>query len=196
MKQKAYYIAKAIARDQNRSLGRVVGDLILHSSRGAKGAPITMSDYGFPIFRCARPVTTDDVKALDDEIYLLDSNVLIALATPEHSLNARAVSWFRKGHRFATCPITQGAPFRFHLRAGMDATAESAKLLLETISSLPRHEFWTDDVSYLDVPTTGIAGHRQVTDAYLVLLAHKRGGSLATMDQALATVRSGTTLLA
>ena len=63
----AYYVAKAIARDQNRSLGRVVGDLILQSSKGAKGASIKMSDYGFPTFRCARPVTTEDVKALDDE---------------------------------------------------------------------------------------------------------------------------------
>src|SRR5437764_13027579 len=63
----AYYIAKAIARDQNRSLGRVVGDLILQASKGAKGASIKMSDYGFPTFRCSRPVTTDDVKALDDE---------------------------------------------------------------------------------------------------------------------------------
>ena len=63
----AYYIAKAIARDQNRSLGRVVGDLILQSSKGTKGVSIRMSDYGFPTFRCARPVTTDDVKALDDE---------------------------------------------------------------------------------------------------------------------------------
>jgi hypothetical protein len=63
----AYYLAKAIARDQNRSLGRVVGDLILQSSKGTKGASIEMSDYGFPIFRCARPVTTEDVKALDDE---------------------------------------------------------------------------------------------------------------------------------
>jgi hypothetical protein len=62
----AYYIAKAIARDQNRSLGRVVGDLILQSSKG-KGASITMSEYGFPTFRCTRPVTTEDVKALDDE---------------------------------------------------------------------------------------------------------------------------------
>jgi hypothetical protein len=35
----AYYIAKAIARDQNRSLGRVVGDLILQSSKGAKAHP-------------------------------------------------------------------------------------------------------------------------------------------------------------
>ena len=63
----AYYIAKAIARDQNRSLGRVVGDLILQSSKGTKGASIKMSEYGFPIFRCSRPVTTEDVKALDDE---------------------------------------------------------------------------------------------------------------------------------
>ena len=63
----AYFIAKAIARDQNRSLGRVVGDLILQSSKGAKGASITTSDYGFPTFHCTRPVTTEDVKALDDE---------------------------------------------------------------------------------------------------------------------------------
>jgi hypothetical protein len=63
----AYYIAKAIARDQNRSLGRVVGDLILQSSKGEKGSSIKMSDYGFPTFRCTRPVTTEDVKALDDE---------------------------------------------------------------------------------------------------------------------------------
>ena len=63
----AYYLAKAIAQDQNRSLGRVVGDLILQSVKGAKTASITMSDYGFPNFRCSRTVTTEDVKALDDE---------------------------------------------------------------------------------------------------------------------------------
>jgi hypothetical protein len=67
----AYYIAKAIARDRNRSLGRVVGDLILQSAKGpvgvSTGPSIQMSDYGFPTFRCSRPVTTEDVKALDDE---------------------------------------------------------------------------------------------------------------------------------
>ena len=63
----AYYIARAIARDQNRSLGRVVGDLILRSAKGSKGSTIEMSDYGFPTFRCVKPVTTEDVKALDDE---------------------------------------------------------------------------------------------------------------------------------
>lgn len=129
------------------------------------------------------------------KVYLLDSNVLIALATPEHSLNPRAAAWFRKGYRFATCPITQGALVRFHLREGVDSTAESAKILLKSISSLPRHEFWPDDASYLEMPTTGIVGHRQVTDAYLALLANKHAGVLATMDQALAALHPGVTLI-
>ena len=132
---------------------------------------------------------------MKSKVYLLDANVLIALSTPEHSLNARAAAWFRKGYRFATCPITQGALLRFHLRAGVDATAESAKFLLESISSLPRHEFWPDDASYLEMPTKGISGHRQVTDAYLALLARKHGALLATMDQGLAAVQAGTLLI-
>jgi hypothetical protein len=63
----AYFLAKAIARDQNRSLGRVVGDLILKSQPAETCALIGVSDYGFPIFRCTRPVTTEDVRALDDD---------------------------------------------------------------------------------------------------------------------------------
>ena len=63
----AYYLAKSIALDQNRSLGRVVGDLILKSARAGGGSAIEMSDYGFPTFRCVRPVTSDDVRAMDDE---------------------------------------------------------------------------------------------------------------------------------
>lgn len=129
------------------------------------------------------------------KVYLLDSNVLIALATPEHSQNALAAAWFRKGYRFATCPVTQGALVRFHLRAGAGASARSAKQLLESISALPRHEFWPDDVSYLEMPTTGIIGHRQVTGAYLALLARRHAGALATMDQALAAVHDGTVLI-
>ncbi len=43
------------------------------------------------------------------KVFLLDANVLIALATPDHALNTRAAAWFRKGYTFATCPITQGA---------------------------------------------------------------------------------------
>ncbi len=127
---------------------------------------------------------------MKSKVYLLDCNVLIALATPEHSLNARAARWFASGGgaRFATCPITQGALFRFHLRMGVGASANSAREMLATISAMPQHEFWADDVPYLEVPGTGIRGHRQVTDAYLVALAKRHGGVLATMDDGLAAV--------
>ena len=51
---------------------------------------------------------------------LLDANVLIALSTPDYTSDYtshdRARSWFQTDHQFATCPITQGAPLRFHLR--------------------------------------------------------------------------------
>ncbi len=55
---------------------------------------------------------------------------------------------------------------------------KSKVYLLESISSLPRHEFWGDDASYLDIPTKGIGGHRQVTHAYFVVLARKHGSSV------------------
>jgi hypothetical protein len=45
----------------------VVGDMIVRSANESKESTIEMSDYVFPTFRCARPVTTEDVKALDDE---------------------------------------------------------------------------------------------------------------------------------
>ncbi len=63
----ANYLAKATAQDQQLSFGRVVGGMILKRVPGAKGSPLRMSDYGFPVFRCVRPVTTEDVSALDDE---------------------------------------------------------------------------------------------------------------------------------
>lgn len=63
----AYYVAKEIARDKNLSLGRVIGDLILQSTNRLGTAAIEMSDYGFPTFRCTRPVTAEDVRSLDDE---------------------------------------------------------------------------------------------------------------------------------
>jgi hypothetical protein len=39
--------------------------------------------------------------------------------------------------------------------------------------------------------TRGIVGHRQVTDAYLVGLAVKRNGQLASMDEGLVALHPG-----
>jgi len=59
----AYQIAKTIAREQNRSLGHVVSQLIKAQPSG----PNHSFGDGFPTFRCVRRVTSEDVKALDDD---------------------------------------------------------------------------------------------------------------------------------
>ncbi len=116
---------------------------------------------------------------------LLDSNVLIALLVDDHVHHAAAETWFvGTSGNFATCPITQGSLIRLLIREGQPATA--AREVLAGASADPRHEFWPDDVRFIDVSTQGIVGHRQVADAYLAQLARARGSRLATFDQAMA----------
>jgi toxin-antitoxin system PIN domain toxin len=116
---------------------------------------------------------------------LLDANVLIALLVVDHVHHDAAESWFTgRSGSFATCPITQGSLTRLLLREGQSASAAHA--ILSGTAADPRHEFWPDDIPYIEVPTAGIIGHRQVTDAYLAQLARVRGSRLATFDQALA----------
>jgi uncharacterized protein len=116
---------------------------------------------------------------------LLDANVLIALVVDSHVHHGQAEAWFiASGTGFATCPITQGSLMRLLIREGQ--TAESARTVLQEITSNPRHEFWPDDASCRDIPVAGIIGHRQVTDAYLAHLARSYSARLATFDQALA----------
>ncbi len=60
--------------------------------------------------------------------------------------------------------------------------------LLRAQAALPNHEFWADDVSVLDSALfyhDRILGPRQLTDVYLLALAMKHGGRLATLDQAI-----------
>jgi toxin-antitoxin system PIN domain toxin len=96
-----------------------------------------------------------------------------------------AESWLADGNdRFATCPITQGSLMRLLIRQG--EPADTATAAVRGVSAHPRHDFWPDDVSYEDVRTSGVIGHRQVTDAYLAQLARARGGRLASFDHGLA----------
>jgi toxin-antitoxin system PIN domain toxin len=116
---------------------------------------------------------------------LLDANVLIALLVEDHVHHDAAENWFvGMNGNFATCPITQGSLIRLLIREGQPASA--AREILSGTTADPRHEFWPDDVPYTDVPSQGIIGHRQVTDAYLAQLARVHGSRLATFDQAMA----------
>jgi toxin-antitoxin system PIN domain toxin len=118
-------------------------------------------------------------------ISLPDANVLIALVATDHVHHDVAEGWFATAaDRFATCPITQGSLVRFLVRGGHPRNTVHA--VLTTLAEDGRHEFWPDDLSYRDVPLTGVIGHRQVADSYLAQLARERGGRLVTFDQGLA----------
>ncbi len=116
---------------------------------------------------------------------LLDTNVLIALLVADHVHHEPAEAWFAAStDPFATCPITQGSLVRLLIRDGQPAG--TAREIVRDMSAHPRHEFWPDDLSYSDLPTAGIIGHRQVTDAYLSQLARAHQGRLATFDEGMA----------
>ncbi|MCY3577609.1 MAG: VapC toxin family PIN domain ribonuclease [bacterium] len=118
---------------------------------------------------------------------LLDGNVLVALTISEHVHHDQAWDWFdSRDDPFATCPITQGTLLRYLLRAG--ETTQAALGALHQIVELRQHVFWPDEIGYDLSMMSGVIGHRQVTDAYLVELASYFGGSLATLDKALAAL--------
>jgi uncharacterized protein len=123
--------------------------------------------------------------------YLLDVNVLIALVWPEHSASAVASRWFslRGQEAWATCPMTQTALVRLLSNPSFSPRALSVAGALEALKhnlQLSGHQFWPDSiqmmqaVEQIEVP---LVGHQQITDAYLVALAMKHKGKLATLDR-------------
>jgi uncharacterized protein len=125
--------------------------------------------------------------------YLLDTNVLIALAWPNHVHHLEAQAWFaRKASAgFRTCPLTQTGFVRISSNPAFTSQAVTpgeALALLERVVRLPGHDFWPDDLSLQDAvgEIPALTGHRQITDAYLLGLAAARGGILATLDRAIA----------
>jgi predicted transcriptional regulator len=60
---------RSIARDTGRSLSAVVVDLMERGMQRRPGATIVKGRSGFPRFAAVgRPITTEDVRALEDEI--------------------------------------------------------------------------------------------------------------------------------
>jgi toxin-antitoxin system PIN domain toxin len=96
-----------------------------------------------------------------------------------------------KGDGWASCPLTQNGFVRVfsqptYRRSGTSAAA--ALDLLREASSKSDHVFWPDDISLLDVDRFNparILGPKQLTDIYLLGLAVKNGGRLATFDRAI-----------
>jgi uncharacterized protein len=121
--------------------------------------------------------------------FLLDVNVLIAMAWPTHHAHEKVQSWLvphaREG--WATCLLTQTAFVRILSNPAFspDAlTPADAVRLLEANLAHPSHRFWADEISLAQALKSflpRLRGQQQVTDAYLLGLAIQRKGKLVTM---------------
>jgi toxin-antitoxin system PIN domain toxin len=124
--------------------------------------------------------------------FLLDVNVLIAMAWPTHRAHEKVQEWLGRHARegWATCPLTQTAFVRILSNPAFSPNAltpADALALLQANLGHPAHRFWPDDLSLvqaLEPFAPRLAGHQQVTDAYLLRLAMHKKGKFATMDRA------------
>jgi toxin-antitoxin system PIN domain toxin len=126
-------------------------------------------------------------------IALLDVNVLVALAWPNHEHHHIATEWFWRNqrHGWATCPLTQSGFVRVSSNNRVLPSAKSpreAATLLREIVAVPGHVFLPDEISLITsrfVDTRRLMGHRQVTDAHLLGIALGHGAKLATLDRSI-----------
>jgi toxin-antitoxin system PIN domain toxin len=124
--------------------------------------------------------------------FLLDVNLLIALFDPDHVHHEAAHVWFgiHRSSGWATCPLTENGLVRILSNPAYSPAAERAAEIARRLRSFREsghHVFWPDDVSVCDASVFSLTvGHRQISDVYLLALAVRRGGRLATFDRSIA----------
>lgn len=124
-------------------------------------------------------------------VALLDVNVVVALFDPDHVHHEVAHDWFadHRANGWATCPLTENGFLRTAIALSRGREPVSVADLSDAFrafTSSGKHEFWTDDVSLLDAGVFEpwpVLGHQQLTDVYLLAMAVKRKGVLATFDR-------------
>jgi uncharacterized protein len=124
-------------------------------------------------------------------VALLDVNMLVALFDPDHVHHDLAHDWFADHRRggWATCPITETGFIRVVSNPKYQPVPIRPAAVTEQLRKFcasGHHHFWPDSVSLRDdalFDLSAIGGHRQLTDVYLLGLARKMGGTLATFDR-------------
>ncbi len=124
-------------------------------------------------------------------IALLDVNVLVALAWPNHVFHGSARKWFQEQQPrgWATCPTTENAFIRVSSNKKIIPEAKSpreAALFLRDLVALEGHVFWPEEASIINdrwISIDKIHTHHQITDAHLLSLALSHRGILATFDR-------------
>jgi toxin-antitoxin system PIN domain toxin len=122
-------------------------------------------------------------------MYLLDANILIAMADPGHVYHTRVQQWFhaQPGRGWATCPLTENAFLRI-LSAptypGSPGDPMTVRQLLTRMCAFPGHQFWDDHLTLSDtVRFPALPASKHLTDLYLLALAASHHGMLATLDR-------------
>jgi toxin-antitoxin system PIN domain toxin len=125
---------------------------------------------------------------------LLDVNVLIALFDEAHVHFERAWRWWSAdmGDGWASCPLTQNGFLRVVSQPSYrnPVPLTFAREFLDRQVAETDHAFWPDDISLLDPARFDRRlnlGPRQLTDVYLLGLAVKNNGRLATLDRGIPT---------
>ena len=127
---------------------------------------------------------------------LLDVHVLIALLWTRHEHHAVAHRWFAGAAEqgWATCTLTQLGFLRIVCNAAFSSEAvrpAQATAVLKANLRHPAHQEWKDPwgaAAVLEPLADRLVGHRHVTDTYLLGLAAKHDGRLATFDRGLDTL--------
>ena len=99
---------------------------------------------------------------------LLDVNVLIALAWPNHVHHEAARAWFtgRRREGWATCLLTEAGFVRVSCNPSVvrhSVTPADAILHLRRLRRLESHAFWSLDRSLLELPEGGTRPHSGVS---------------------------------
>jgi uncharacterized protein len=132
---------------------------------------------------------------------LLDVNVWLALFDERHAHHAIASELMSRPQvKIATCPLTENGVFRILSMPSYylgRLTYPQIRDMLQKVCAQVDHQFWPDDLSLRSddvLDWTRMTGHNQITDAYLLALAVKQGGCLASFDQkiGLSSVKNAT----
>lgn len=120
------------------------------------------------------------------------------LLTAKHAKHAKHAKWKILSVLFVFSAVTQAGFVRIVSNPAFSRDAVQPREAIQVHpanTTAPDHEFWPDELPMAEtVAFAGVRlmGHPQVTDAYLLGLAIRRGGMLATLDQSIAALTEPT----
>ena len=126
-------------------------------------------------------------------MYLLDINLLLGLAWPNHPFHRKSRDWFSQhGKRgWASCLATESAFIRLSSNPGVVTSPRrpsECAALLEAMKAHGEHSFLSDTklrrAKWREL-LARCQGHQQVNDAFLLALASSHGATLVTFDRRL-----------